>query len=135
MDAISLIANIIAVMGAVRSAVNGIERLRRTRFAPQQLSEIQDELSNFHSVLSAVEGIVSQQTAQQLEDTIFIQYLEVLLGNAKIQLAAFSRAIESDSIQNLGDTDEKLVKVLWKGLFKQNGLPTLASELHTIRQI
>lgn len=134
MDAISLFANIIAVVGAVRSAVNGVERLRNSRFAPQQLSDIRDELSNFQSVLSAVERIVTQQAAQHPEDTLFIRYLNDLLRKAKTQVAALNKAIDVNPVHDLEAKNEKLIKILWKGWFKQYELGALTGELQSIRQ-
>lgn len=133
MDGLSLVANIIAVVGAAQSVFQAIQRLRAAPFAPSQLSEMVDEVSNFQAVLQAVERKVVH-SSQQLEDQPFAQHLERLLQKALGQLDPLKEAIDAGSTRIIRFRDERFIREFWKRWLRQNQLRKLCSELQRSRQ-
>lgn len=133
MDPLSLTANVIAVLGAVRSALTGLEKLRRLRHTPQQLVQLSDEVFDFQTVLVAVEAICNKLSGE-FTDSLFVGYFETLVEKASDQLDQVLAISNNCSVRELETKDESSAKAVWRQWWRRNDLQRLFIDIRRSRQ-
>ena len=122
MDPFSITVGAIGLIGATRKAVGGIKRLKALRDAPEELHDLLTELSQFESVLQAI-----QDTAHPSESAN--SALETLLGAAKDKIVEFDSLIEYRLTQ--AGTSDKVDRFRW--IESQKDIDRLRKQVRDIR--
>lgn len=133
MDPLSLTANVIAVVGAVRSVLTGLDKLRGFRDAPQQLPQLADEVSDFQTVIVAVVAIC-EDSSGEIMDPLFTTYFESLIKTARDQLEQVDDVVKNRSIGDLLTKEDGSTQMLWKQWWRKNELQRLLACLRRSRQ-
>jgi len=80
MDPLSLISNVIAVVGATQAAGRSLLRLKEYISTPSQIDQLLIEITETEAVLRTVQRLISELDQQPLQvDPVFNTYLESLV--------------------------------------------------------
>lgn len=131
MDPLSLISNIVAVVGAANSTFQYLKRLGQIRHAPEQLSQLMVELSDFLTVLTSVQRIASD--LHQPDDQPHDEYLESLMTRAAICISQITELAEP-GWNNSANLDDHSMKARWKLWLRTNNRKKLFADLRKVRQ-
>lgn len=110
MDALSLVANIIAVANATKTAISSLKKLYEARSSPCQVAQLLSETTDTQAVLLAVQRIVSE-AGQQPFDPVFNEYLGSLVRRAMGQLEEIGQLVDDGWIRDLENVDDRAAKV------------------------
>lgn len=133
MDPLSLAANVLAVVGAAQSTLQALKRVKDARFAPNQISQLLDEVADFERVIVTVTRTLSG-IGQQPVDPGFNKHLASLIQRAMDQVTQINRLAEDGWIRDLEAMNEKSATAAWKRWLRSKDVGELLTSIHSIRQ-
>lgn len=133
MEPLSVLANIIAVVGAAKTVALALKRICKLRHAPKQLLELSDEVNGLHIILNSLNESLSSKHGQP-RDAVFEHYLRGLLQNASSHVRNVNQYIQSNTFPGTKCMDLESMRCLWKVWVKQNNIGNLSMSIRNIRQ-
>lgn len=133
MDPLSVASNIIAIVGATRTAVRNLRKLQESLFAPSQIALLLTETTDTEAVIQTVQRILLDISHQPFDPT-FNTYLGSLTARAMDHLTEINQLADDGWIQDLNAMDERSAKATWKGWLKSKDIHKLLTALRSVRQ-
>lgn len=129
MDPLSLTAGILAVIGAAKVVVEGLQRLNSYRKAPQEILGLLSDVTELHIFLEGV-GLVIEHY-QSVRCTPNIRSLTEHVGKAGQKVHDIKCLLDSPFFRDSRLNDRNKARIVW--LQNKNKVKRLQIELRAIR--